>query len=78
MTFKTYTRKTDVVAVDIQTMASMSPEEYESYIRDNFFVDHHDVFREQPAGGYPLAVTQAQMRAFISYLQELAPKVGES
>jgi hypothetical protein len=76
MAYTTFTFKTDVVSVDIPTMAAMSPAEYEQYIRDNFIVDHHDVLREQPAGGYPLAVTQAQIKALIAYLEEIAPKVG--
>lgn len=76
MAYETITFKTDVVSVDIPTMARMSAEEYRQYIRDNFQVDHHDVLREQPAGGYPLAVTQPQVRALIEYLEELAPRVG--
>jgi hypothetical protein len=74
--YKTFTRKTEVVSVDIPTMAAMSADEYEQYIRETFVVDHHDVLREQPAGGYPLAVTQPQVRALIAYLEEIAPKVG--
>ncbi len=54
-------------------MAAMSAEEYEQYVRDNFIVDHHDVLREQAAGGYPIAVTQAQIMALIRYLEEIAP-----
>lgn len=77
MAHKTFTVKTDVVSVDIPTMAAMSPKDYETYIRTNlFFVDHHDVLREEPAGGYPIAVTQAQIRALITYLEEIAPQVG--
>jgi hypothetical protein len=75
--YKTFTFKTEVVSVDIPTMAVMSPEEYEQYIRDNFIVDHHDVLREQSAGGYPIAVTQGQIRALIRYLEEIAPMVGD-
>jgi len=74
--YKTFTFKTEVISVDIPTMAAMSPAQYQQYIRDNFTVDHHDVLREQPAGGYPIAVTQAQIRALIRYLEEIAPTVG--
>jgi hypothetical protein len=75
--YKTFTLKTDVVSVDIQTMAGMSSQEYDEYLRNGLFsVDHHDVLREQPAGGYPIAVTKAQMKALLSYLEEIAPKVG--
>jgi hypothetical protein len=76
MPYEIYTRKSDVSSVDIQTMAKMSIEEYEQYTRGNFIVDHHDVLREQAAGGYPIAVTQAQVRALIRYLEEIAPAVG--
>jgi hypothetical protein len=78
MAYKTITTNTDVVAVDIQTMASMSPSDYEQYLRDNFMVDHHDVLREQAAGGYPLAVTQEQMEILLRYFHEIAPRVGET
>lgn len=76
MAYNTFTFKTDVVSVDIPTMAAMSLQEYEQYIRDNFIVDHHEVLREQAAGGYPLAVTREQVQALIRHLQEIAPQVG--
>lgn len=76
MAYKTFTFKTDVQSVDIPTMAAMSLEAYEQYIRDTFVVDHHDVLREQAAGGYPLAVTGQQMQVLIRYLEEIAPRVG--
>jgi hypothetical protein len=77
MAYQTFTRKTEVVSVDIQTMEGMSLQDYDEYLRNGLFsVDHHDVLREQPAGGYPIAVTQAQMKALLSYLEEIAPKVG--
>jgi hypothetical protein len=76
MAYKTLTVKTDVVAVDIPNLAAMPLTEYEEYIRNGLlFVDHHDVLRSEPAG-YPLAVTQAQVKALIIYLEEIAPKVG--
>jgi hypothetical protein len=80
VTFKTITKRAEVVAVDIPTMAAMSPEDYEAYIRnDLFFVDSNDVLREQPAGGYPIAATREQMRVLIDYLEETASAVeGES
>jgi hypothetical protein len=59
-------------------MAKMSSEEYERYLRNYelVMVDHHGVLRSGPAG-YPLAVTQAQVKALISYLKELARSIGE-
>jgi hypothetical protein len=58
-------------------MAGMSIQEYEGYLRNELFsVDHHEVLREQPAGGYPIAVTRTQMRALLTYLEEIAPLVG--
>ena len=76
MAYKTFTTKTDVASVDIPTMAKMSMQEYDEYLRTGLFaVDHHDILRSEPAG-YPLAVTARQMKALITYLQEIAPKVG--
>lgn len=76
MAYKTIIVKTDVVSVDIPTMAGMSLQEYDEYLRNGLFsVDHHDVLRSA-AAGYPLAVTRGQIKALITYLKELAPKVG--
>ena len=53
MTFKTFTLKQDVTAVDIQTMADMSINEYKEYLEFGLLtVDHHDILRSEPAG-YP-------------------------
>jgi hypothetical protein len=76
MAYTTFTRKTDVVSVDIPTMAGMSLQEYAEYLPQLFWVDHHEVLREQPAGGYPIAATKEQMQVLLMYLQELAPRVG--
>lgn len=76
MAYKTFTSKQDVVAVDIQTMADMSMEDYKEYIRTGLVtIDHHDVLRSEPAG-YPLAVTKVQFNALLAYLKEIGPKVG--
>jgi len=76
MAYKTFTVNQDVVAVDIQTMAEMSLEDYEKYIRTGLLtIDHHDILRSEPAG-YPLAVTKAQFKALLTYLKEIAPKIG--
>jgi hypothetical protein len=65
-----------VEAVDISSMAEMTEEEYEAYIRGHLlFVDHHDVLRSAPAE-YPLAVTKRQFQSLLNYLKELEPKVG--
>lgn len=57
-------------------MAAMPLKDYEEYIRTGLlFVDHHDVLRSAPAG-YSLATTQAQVKALIRYLEEIAPSVG--
>jgi hypothetical protein len=78
MSYETITTKQDVVAVDIPTMAEMSASDYREYLKYGLFnVDHHDVLRSGPAG-YPLAVTKAQLAALISYLKELAPRVGSN
>jgi hypothetical protein len=76
MPYDTLKRKEDVEAVDIPTMADMSPADYETYLRNGlFFVDHHDVLRSIPAG-YPLAVTKQQYTALMAHLKELGPKIG--
>lgn len=78
MTYKTFTWNQDVVAVDIQTMASMSTKDYKEYLRDGLLtVDHHDVLRSEPAG-YPLATSKAQFKALMEYLKELEPRIGSS
>lgn len=76
MTYKTFTWKQDVVAIDIQTMANMSIDEYNEYLRFGLLtVDHHDILRSEPAG-YPIATSKEQFNALLSYLNEIAPKVG--
>jgi len=76
MAYQMFKLKQEVEAVDIHTMAEMTPEEYEQYIRGSLlFVDHHDVLRSVPAQ-YPLAVTKQQFKALLDYLRELEPKVG--
>lgn len=76
MTYKTFTCKQDVVAVDIQTMAEMSIDDYKDYLRNGLLtVDHHDTLRSEPAG-YPLATTKEQFKALLVYLKEIEPKVG--
>lgn len=76
MTYKTFTVKRDVVAVDIDTMGDMSMKDYEEYLRNGLLtIDHHDILRSEPAG-YPLAVTKAQFKVLLAYLNEIAPKVG--
>ena len=72
MAYKTFTLRTDVVSVDIQTMAQMSMQDYDEYLRTGLFtIDHHEILRSEPAG-YPLAVTQEQVKALIGYLTEIA------
>ncbi|MBZ0226394.1 MAG: hypothetical protein K8F51_10515 [Comamonas sp.] len=76
MTYKTFTWKQDVTAVDIRTMSEMTAEEYEEYLESGLLtVDHHDVLRSEPAG-YPLATTKEQLQALINYLQSIEHKVG--
>jgi|LakMenEpi03Aug12_release.lakeMendotaPanAssembly.Ray.scaffolds.fasta_scaffold2581918_1 hypothetical protein len=76
MTYKTFTLKQDVTAVDIQGMADMSIDDYKQYLRDGLLtVDHHDILRSEPAG-YPLAVNKLQFKALLAYLKELESKVG--
>ena len=76
MTYKTFTWKQDVVAVDIHTMANMSIDEYNEYLRFGLLtVDHHDILRSEPAG-YPIATSKEQFNALLAYLNEIAPKVG--
>lgn len=75
--YRTFTTKTDVTAVDIPTMAEMTIDEYNEYLRTGLLmVDHHDVLRSEPAG-YPIAVNKAQLRALITYLETLEPRVGD-
>lgn len=76
MAYKTFTVKQNVVAVGIDTMGDMSMKDYEEYLRNGLLtVDHHDILRSEPAG-YPLAVTKAQFKALLAYLNEIAPRVG--
>lgn len=76
MAYETFKVNQDIVAVDIQTMAEMSMEDYEEYIRTGLItIDHHDILRSEPAG-YPLAVTKAQFKALLTYLKEIGPQVG--
>lgn len=78
MSYKTFTVKQDVIAVDIQTMEDMSIEDYKIYLRKGLLtVDHHDILRSEPAG-YPLAVTKEQFKALMAYLKEIEAKVGVS
>jgi hypothetical protein len=77
MSYNVTARKQDVSAVDIQTMESMSSQDYDEYIRNYLvYVDHHDILRSM-AAGYPLAVTKSQAQALMAYLGELIPTVGE-
>ncbi|MFT0634787.1 hypothetical protein ACMFY5_22145 [Pseudomonas sihuiensis] len=76
MTFKTFTQKQDVTAVDIQTMADMSINEYKEYLEFGLLtVDHHDILRSEPAG-YPLATNKEQFKALLSYLKSIEHKIG--
>ena len=76
MTFKTFTQKQDVTAVDIQTMADMSINEYKEYLEFGLLtVDHHDILRSEPAG-YPLATNNEQFKALLSYLKSIERKIG--
>jgi hypothetical protein len=77
MTYKTFTTKQDVTAVDIPTMGQMALSEYNEYLRTGLLmVDHHDILRSEPAG-YPLAANKAQLKALIAYLKELEPRLTE-
>jgi len=76
MSYKTISSTQEVVAVDIPTMADMSIDEYNDYLRFGLMsVDHHDILRSEVAG-YPLATNREQVNALIDYLYEIAPKVG--
>lgn len=78
MPYKTFTVRQDVVAVDIQTMMDMSIDDYNEYLRNGLLiVDHHDILRSEPAG-YPVAVTNKQLKALIAYLKEVEVKFGVS
>jgi hypothetical protein len=77
MAYTIFTREQEVNSVDIQTMAGMSSDDYDEYLRNNLlYVDHHDVLRSR-AAGYPLAATKAQLKMLMSYLRELEPSIGE-
>jgi hypothetical protein len=76
MPYRTFKSQQEVEAVDIATMADMTEDDYREYLEDGLLlVDHHDILRSQPAG-YPLAVTKAQFKALLRYLQELEPRIG--
>ena len=67
----------DIECVDIPTMQSMSPEDYEDFLADDLLlVDHHDVLRSMQ-GGYPLATNKEQLRALIDHLKALEPKLPD-
>lgn len=77
MAYRTYTSNQDVTAADIQSMADMSLDDYEEYLRSELIaVDHHDFLRSGPAG-YPLAVNKKQLKVLIKYLKELEPKLRD-
>ena len=76
MSFEVPCRSQEVRAVDIHTMADMTPQQYREYLEFSLiYVDHHDVLRSM-AAGYPLAVTKAQFSALMDYLRELEPRIG--
>ena len=76
MTYKTFTQKQDVTAIDIQTMAEMQIGDYKQYLESGLLtVDHHDILRSEPAG-YPIAVTKEQFKALLGYLKSIEHKVG--
>jgi hypothetical protein len=75
MSYKTFKTIQEIEAVDIPTMASMTPEEYSGYIRERLLLlDHHEILRSGVAG-YPLATTRAQVTALIEYLVEIKPQL---
>lgn len=78
--YKKYPHKIEIEAADIMSMSTMSPDEYEIYLRSDgdglVWVDHHDVLRSGIAG-YPIATNKSQLRAYIAYLQELEERVGK-
>jgi hypothetical protein len=75
MPYQTFTWNTDITAVDIQTMAEMTLQDYKKYLRNGLLtLDHHDLLRSVPAG-YPLATSKAQFNAMMEYLKELERKV---
>ncbi len=72
---KTITKNMNVTAVDIQTMSSMSDDEYREYLQSGlFFKDHHDVLRSEPAG-YPIASTREQLDMLVRHLEALRSEI---
>lgn len=58
-------------AASIQTLAQMTPDEYNAYLRYHlFYTDHHHILRSNQ-GGYPIATSPAQIKALIGYLNAL-------
>jgi len=65
---RTFTHKTDVTAIDIPTLASMSDDEYREYARDGLlYTDHNWILRSTPAD-YPIAVSEHQLDILIDVL----------
>ncbi|RJR40801.1 MAG: hypothetical protein C4576_19750 [Desulfobacteraceae bacterium] len=77
MPYKTVKYTREVEAVDIGTMESMLGSDYRAYLESSLlWIDHHDVLRSGPAG-YPIAVTRAQARSLIEYLNEIKDRLKE-
>ena len=63
---------TEVQAIDIPGMQSMTPQEYRSHLKQFglFYFDHHDVLRSSVAG-YPLATSKEQLEILVEVLESL-------
>ncbi|MFH0287323.1 hypothetical protein ACGRSR_06680 [Vibrio owensii] len=59
-----------IEAYDIDTVAKMNPVEYENYLEELIYIDHHDIVRSGIAG-YPLAVECWQIDCIIRKLETL-------
>ncbi len=71
-----FTVNQDVEAIDIQTMESLSIDQYREYIQSEglFMVDHHDILRSSGAG-YPIALSKEQLEVYIAELQAIKNKL---
>lgn len=75
MTYRTFKVPQDIEAVDVQTMAGMSKNQYREYLDGGLlFIDHHEILRSQPAG-YPIATTKAQLAELIAFLNSIESKM---
>jgi len=69
---KLFTHSETFSVADGGSLASMTPAEYDAYIRETLIsMDHHEAVRFTP-GGPIMAVTKEQCKQLISYLTELS------